>query len=299
MERALGDPRPGPRARPRRYARDASVASGSDVPQRRNALVRYTEIKDVVVWNEANSPTFWLPQDGAPAAYAALLAQCWDVLHEAVPDVNVITTTAAGHDPVAFLRGVADFYRTSGRTAPLFDTIGHNPYPLHPDEAPAATHDVYVGEGDYERLVAVVDETFAGTAQPLVAIWYLEDGFQTTVDSGRRRLYFGTESVRRTVSPATQAAQLAAAIRLAYCQPRVGAFFNFLLLDERSLTGWQSGLLWRDWRRKPAFDAYRAAIDDVRSGDVDCATGPARDQAPSRHKTTTTPLPYTERRRGR
>ena len=237
----------------------------------RNVLLRYDEIRDVVIWNEANSDTFWQPREASPEAYAALLARCWDVLHASVPGVNVLTTTAASHDPTAFIRGVAAAYRASGRSRPLFDAAGHNPYPLHPGEAPTARHEVYVGQGDYDRLVAVLDESFAGTAQPQTAIWYLEDGFQTTVERGRRSHYSGRESVTRTLGPGEQAAQVVAALRLASCQRRVAAFFNFLLVDETLLGGWQSGLLWADGRRKPAFGAYRAAIAEVRNGSVDCA----------------------------
>ena len=40
----------------------------------RNILLRYSEIRDVVIWNEANSDAFWRPDGRAPAAaYAALL----------------------------------------------------------------------------------------------------------------------------------------------------------------------------------------------------------------------------------
>ena len=119
----------------------------------RNILLRYSEIRDVVIWNEANSDAFWRPDGRAPAAYAALLARCWDLLHSSVPGVNVITTTAASHDPVSFLVAVAEAYRASGRSRPLFDTVGHNPYPLYPDEVPDALHDNYVGQGDHARLV--------------------------------------------------------------------------------------------------------------------------------------------------
>ena len=83
----------------------------------RNVVLRYGEIRDVVIWNEANSDTFWQPQEGAPAAYAALLARCWDVLHASVPGVNVLTTTASSHDPAAFIRGIGAAYRASGRAA--------------------------------------------------------------------------------------------------------------------------------------------------------------------------------------
>ena len=238
----------------------------------RNIVVRYGEVRDVVIWNEANSDTFWQPRENAPEDYAALLARCWDLLHASVPGVNVLTTTAPSHDPTAFLRSVGTAYRASGRQRPLFDAVGHNPYPLFPGEPPSARHDVYIGQGDYDRLVAVLDEAFAGTAQPETPIWYLENGFQTTTVGKRRRsFYSGRETVARTLDPGKQAEQIAAALRLAHCQPRVAAFFNFLLVDERPLGGWQSGLLWADWRRKPAFEAYRAAIAEVGSGAIDCS----------------------------
>jgi hypothetical protein len=236
----------------------------------RNIMLRYSEIRDVVVWNEANSETFWRPREGAPEAYAALLARCWDLLHSTVPGVNVVTTTAADHDPVGFLTALAAFYRASGRTRPLFDTVGHNPYPLYPDESPSAVHDVYVGQGDHGRFVAALDAAFARTPQLPAPIWYLEDGFQTTVAAARRPMYAGRESEPGVVSGKSQAVQLENALRLAYCQPRVTAFFNFLLVDEPSLGRWQSGLLWADWKRKPAFAAYRAAIAEVRFGTVEC-----------------------------
>ena len=119
----------------------------------------------------------------------------------------------------------------------------------------------------------MLDESFADTAQPSTSIWYLENGFQTSVAVWRRSLYAGHESVEGAVSGARQAEQLGAALRLAYCRPRVTAYFNFLLIDEPSLDRRQSGLLWADWRPKPSFAAYRAAITDVRAGAVTCAGG--------------------------
>src|SRR5919197_5136783 len=47
-------------------------------------------VKDVVIWTEANQPRFWRNPDAA--AYVALLARCYDVLHRARPDVNVIAS---------------------------------------------------------------------------------------------------------------------------------------------------------------------------------------------------------------
>jgi hypothetical protein len=56
-----------------------------------------------------------------------------------------------------------------------------------------------------------------------------------------------------------QATHLRAAIALAACQPHVRAFFNFELVDETRLAGWQSGLVWRGVHRKPAAAAFASA----------------------------------------
>jgi hypothetical protein len=118
-----------------------------------------------------------------------------------------------------------------------------------------------------------------------LTIWYMEDGFQTRVAPALSRDYAGRESDQWALDPVThegrtaaarrraddQATQLADALRLAYCQPYVGAFFNFLLADERSLGGWQSGLLWANWQPKPSYRSFAHAVADIRRGWVDCA----------------------------
>jgi len=119
----------------------------------------------------------------------------------------------------------------------------------------------FVGEGDYARLVDVLRSAFGHTPQ----IWYLEDGFQSAVPTRLRSHYFGRENVQ-TVSAAQQAADLGDAIRLAACQPDVRAFFNFELVDETRLAGWQSGLIWRGVHRKPAVRAFQLALRRAASG---------------------------------
>jgi hypothetical protein len=246
----------------------------------RSVLSRLPAVRDVVIWNEVNSPAFWRPQRDAPAEYAALLGRCWDLLHRMRPDVNVISSTAPRHLPLRFLRDLGDAYARSGRTRPLVDSFGHNPYPQHAAESPSAVHpDGYVGQGDYNKLLRVLREAFAGTPQAApgerdVTIWYLETGFQTVPPVGGP-LYFGRENEKRALpaladSGIDQAMQLRAAIELAYCQPAVGALFNFQLADERRLGGWQSGILWANWRPKPSFHAVRSAVDDVHRRAVAC-----------------------------
>ena len=207
----------------------------------REALDLVPDARAVVVWNEANSPTFW---SGTPAQYEALLARCYDRLHS--QRVAVLDSTASAHDPIAFLAAVASAHHESGRRRPLVDGFGHNPYPLTPIESPAARHrGDFLGESDYPRLVATLR---AGFGRP-PSIWYLEDGFQTD-----------------WVTPAQQAHDVAAAISIAACQPLVHAFFNFELVDERRLLGWQSGLIWRGGRLKPAAAAYAAAARAAEGG---------------------------------
>jgi len=238
-----------------------------------NVLRAYPWIRDVAVWTEPNSSQFWQPHRGAAAAYEALLATCWDALHAVQPGVNVIATSAPHASPGRWYSELGNAYRASARSLPIFDTVGHNAYPENSAEAPGARHrEGSIDQGDLDRLLAALRKGFAKTAQPLpgqrgVTVWYLEDGFQTIPV---RAIYSGAETDRRPVSEEEQAAQLTAAVQLAYCQPAVGGFFNFELRDDSSLAGWQSGLLRPDWSAKPAFGAYAAVLAAARNGTISC-----------------------------
>lgn len=271
-------------------------------------LRRYPSVNDVVIWNEPNVSRFWRPQFGpggtsiAPAAYEALLARCWDALHAVRPSANVIAASAArgndrpasgnpAHSPVNFYSKLGEAYRASGRSRPIFDTVGHNPYPAANAERPWTRHtsSKAIGEGDYEKLMSVLQEAFGGTGQPVpgqgrVSIWYMEQGFQTAVGPGKAASYHGTETeprplpawLPRTVAGTSdgatpdQATQLSDALDIAFCQPAVAAFFNFELADEPDLAGWQSGLLWADFTPKPSYQAFKSAVRSVATGRVDC-----------------------------
>lgn len=247
--------------------------------------------RDVAIWNEANSPQFW-PRSGGAPAYEALLSACWRRLHELRPQINVISTTAAHYDPAGFMRELGAAYRAHGRIHPILDTFGHNPYPDNASEPPWVPHadQRTVGQGDLDRLLNAIEDGFAGTAQPLpgeggTTVWYLETGFQTTVPRSKKRFYHGKETdpyvvpaLARRKAAATwirdQASQLRDALLLARCQPAVGAFFNFELLDEDRLAGWQSGVLWRDGTPKPSYGTFKKAVELARSAELDCATVP-------------------------
>jgi hypothetical protein len=185
---------------------------------------------------------------------------------------------------------VGDAYRSSGRTKRLLDTVGFHPYAASGGERPWRRHiqSKTIGEGDWNKLAYNLWLAFNGTAQPAPGtIWYLEAGFQTTIDPGKEGLYTGTENVAAVpdfaggepdspppaeTSPAPdQGTQVQDAIRLAYCQPGVAAYFNFLLADEPGLSGWQSEAYWADLTPKDSLPAFQAAIAAVNAGAVDCA----------------------------
>ena len=253
-------------------------------------LTRIPKIRDVVVWNEVNSPAFW-PAAGGAAAYEALLAECWDRLRGLRPYVNLISSTAARHDPAGFMRAVGAAYRESGRKRPIVTTFGHNPYPLNAAEPPWVRHDDpgNISQADLPRFLEALREAFGGTGQRLPSadrpsVWYMENGFQTTVSASKSRHYHGEETDDWVVPPVApagvgpwyrdQASQLRDALLLAHCQPEVGAFFNFELIDEDQLAGWQSGVMWRDGTRKPSYEAFRKAVAHVQSDEIDCSSVP-------------------------
>ena len=106
----------------------------------------------------------------------------------------------------------------------------------------------------------------------------------------KRRFYRGEETDRYAVPPGRarriaepwvrdQASQIRDALLLARCQPHVGAFFNFELLDEDRLAGWQSGVLWRDGTHKASYDAFRDAVRLVESGRRRLLDRPGRGRA--------------------
>jgi hypothetical protein len=269
-----------------------------------NDVVIWNEPNLTFYWRPQFNPD---DTSAAPAAYQQLLAHCWDVLHAFRPSVNLIGPVVSlwgndnpnaisniSHSPLGFIRELGQAYRASGRTRPILDTFGHHPHPPSADERPWKRHDssVYVSMGDWGKLMNALAEAFEGTAQPLPgqgpSIWWLEVGYQTLIDGDKEHFYQGQETWRGPVpdfvggepefpppheqSPAPdQATQLIDSLRLAFCQPYVEAFFNFLLWDEPNLARWQSGVLWTDRSRKGSYDAFRGAIAEVNERRVDCS----------------------------
>jgi hypothetical protein len=279
--------------------------SGSTVPRSKDdradycaygadLLQQFPQVNDLVVFNEVNKTMFWRPQFErglavAPRDYERLLAVCYDALHAVRPGVNVISSLSPrGNDnpravsnisisPLRFLASLGHAYRASGRRRPLFDSFGQNVYGSSSAEPPSRPHaGGTVGEGDYPRLMQALRLAFGGTRQPVpsasgpVKIWYLETGFQTQAPADKLSLYSGSESERRPLTPGRQAAQLQAALRIAACQPAVGALFNFELRDDPALAGWQSGFYYPDWTPKTNWSRFTSLATAAQAGHIRC-----------------------------
>jgi hypothetical protein len=266
------------------------------------------EIDDVAIWNDPNDTAFWSPQFGAggqslaPADYEALLAACYDASHAVRTSANVIAVavskssdtrgafTLAWHPPASWFSKLGAAYRASRRTKPIFDTLGYIPHAASSAERPWTKHpdSASIGLGDYPALMQVLGTAFGGTAQPVpgqgsTRIWYLAQGYQTAPDPGRG--FTGTETDPNPLpswspqeaadqgsgSGVDQPIQLEDAIRVAYCQSAVGAYFNFHLYDERDLAGWQSGVFWPDGQPKAAYQALRQAASEVNARSINCS----------------------------
>jgi hypothetical protein len=209
----------------------------------------------------------------------------------------VISSTAPHQDPAPFIEAMGRAYRQSGRARPIADTFGHNAYGESSSEPPWARHaGTSIDQGDLDRLLAVLSGAFAGTGQPLpgegrTTVWYLEGGFETEIPASKRASYLGRAGIapvvpaldalagRASAVVRDQATQLHDALELAYCQPAVGAFFNFQLVDDHHLAGWQSGLLWADGTKKPSYDTVRETIARIATNSVDCEVVAARRNA--------------------
>jgi hypothetical protein len=216
-------------------------------------------------WNEPNNPVFLRPQ------YARTPSGRWEVrsarnyaricnavaagVHAARPGSKVAcgVTSPRGNDaprssrpsasPLAFLRALA----AAGATG--FDAYAHHPYYGSPVETPttrpAPRTDGRPGTavtlGNLDTLVREVTSLFGRKR-----IWITEYAYQTNPPD----TLFG-------VSWAKQAAYLGQAVRIARAHPRVDLFVWFLLVDDVSPGGWESGLLTAAGVQKPSFEAFR------------------------------------------
>jgi hypothetical protein len=266
-------------------------------------------VTDYIIGNEPNLNMFWMPQfnpDGtsaSPAAYLALLAETYDALKEASPDVTVIggsvsprgqdshTSIRHTHSPTRFVTELGRAYRASGRDRPVMDQFAFHPYGENssiPPEFLRNPRSTSIGLAEYDRLVALLGAAFHGTAQQswTLPIVYDEYGVETVIPPGKHQHYRGREhATTRPVPEATQARFYRTAIEMAYCQPTVVGMMLFHVSDDPNLDRWQSGVHYADDTPKASLSAVRQAALAAREGQIArcpraARTGPGLVQPP-------------------
>jgi hypothetical protein len=232
------------------------------------STVKAWGIHDLVVWNEPNTALYWAPQkdsrghDIAAKPFEALLAACYDSIHAADPEANVIgmglspraSRLKTSNEPLAFLRDVGAAYRASGRAKPIMDQLALHPYP-YPSKT-GSPNTSYPKPADYgppdlARVKQAVYDAFHGTGQPttLNGLTFRLDEYGWQTDTSRYPQYTGAENGRppglpKPVDEQTQTAYLRTSVtKYLACDPTVTDVELFLLVDEKDRRGWQSGLL--------------------------------------------------------
>jgi hypothetical protein len=216
-------------------------------------------VRHWLAWNEPNYPIGLVPQFRRVGGrwviqsaidYARICKAVYDGVHRTLlrnEKVGCGVTGPRGNNqprssrptvsPIAFMRAL----KKAGLRR--FDAYAHHPYygrrTETPTTRPASTA---VTLANIDTLVRELTRLWGGKR-----LWITEYGYQTNPPDRA----FGVSYTR-------QATYLRQAFSLARRNPRIDMMLWFLLRDEPSLSGWQSGLLTRTGRRKPAFYAFRA-----------------------------------------
>jgi hypothetical protein len=252
------------------------------------------------IWNEPNHPQFLRPQfvkkrAKSPRIYRKLFLAGQRGLRASGNGADTLLfgeTAPRGTPrvvaPLAFLRGALCLnrsYKRKGKCARVSaGGFAHHAYTTRvgPRFTPPDRDDVTIGV--ISRLTRALDRAGrAGAIARGLGIYLTEFGIQSTPDP-----LVG-------VSLARQAEYLAIAEHMAYVNPRVKSFSQYLLHDDRPrkgsrserYSGFESGLRRSDGRAKPSYDAFRLPLAAESVGRSDVLWGRVR---PSPAKTQVTIL---------
>jgi hypothetical protein len=237
------------------------------------------EVSRWSIWNEPNHPQFLGPQydsrhrPASPKIYRNLYAAALRGLAAAGDTKPVLmgetAPTGTGKDvaPLTFLRGALclnDSYKKVGKCSKLrVDGYAHHAYtnrsgPLY---KPPGPNDVMIGV--LSRLTRALDKAAkAGVIKKSMPVYLTEFGIQSTPDP-----LFGVSFQR-------QAEYRSYSERIAYYNPRVKAFSQYLLTDDEPRAGvsgpakyggFESGLRTAAGKAKPSLDGFRLPLVAKRS----------------------------------
>jgi hypothetical protein len=216
-------------------------------------------------WNEPNNPVFLRPQYvrrggkwviQSAVDYAKICNAVYNGVHATLYDGEQVACGVTGprgnNDPLSARPAVAPIaFLSAAKKAGMktFDAYAHNPYYGTPTETPATKPPPTKGGGRPTAVtLANIDDLISEVTRLYgpKKFWITEYGYQTRPPDNQ----FG-------VSWALQARYLTQAFAIARKNPRISMMLWFLVKDEPQLSGWQSGLVTVEGRKKPAFDAFR------------------------------------------
>jgi hypothetical protein len=225
------------------------------------------------IWNEPNHPQFLQPQydskhrPASPKIYRGLYAAALRGLAAAGDTKPVLmgetAPTGTGKDvaPLTFLRGALclteSYKKASGCGKLRVDGYAHHAYTNRsgPIYVPPGPNNVMIGS--LSRLTKALDKAAkAGVVKKSLPVYLTEFGIQSTPDP-----LFG-------VSLQRQAEYRSYSERIAYYNPRVKAFSQYLLTDDEprdaegaaKYGGFESGLRTSSGKAKPSLDGFRLPL---------------------------------------
>ncbi len=210
------------------------------------AAQRFPWVRRWLVWNEPNQPRFLRPTK-ADVYVQRLLNPAYKALHTANRRNRVGggMTAPRGHlSPVRWIRDMA-------AAGAKLDAYAHHPYPEDPHrESPTSGGCGHCRSITMATLDRLGRETLAAWGP--IPLWLTEYGYQTNPPD--RKL---------GVSRVKQARYESDAALRAYLTPRVEMLIHFLLRDDPSPAGWQSGLFTARGLAKPAAQAFPLPLAQV------------------------------------
>jgi hypothetical protein len=229
------------------------------------------------IWNEPNQPQFLRPQFArggqaeSPKIYRHLFQAAVRGLNNAGQGNDTILigeTSPRGNTsrivpPLRFLRGMLclnEKYKKRPKCGALDpDGYAHHAYttrqgPYFVPPLPHSKEDVTIGV--LSRLTKALDRArAAGALKKRLPLWLTEFGIQSTPDK------------QQGVSLAKQVENRAIAERIAWNNPRVAAFSQYLLRDSdpgkpgpNQYSGFESGLRFANGKPKPSLNAFRLPL---------------------------------------
>jgi hypothetical protein len=230
------------------------------------------------VWNEPNLGLFLTPQYDkkgrpvSPRIYARLYRAAYAGIKAGNPEalVGIGETSPRGRNAPLGEAGAQEtlapqtFARLLAATRPRvrFDAWSHHPYSTL---GAGPGQRVRYPNANLPMLPMFEQHLNSWFNRKSTPIWVTEYGFQTKPGE------------RKGVAPARQAAYLRTAVAMARRMPFVQMFVWFIFRDDPT-SGWQSGVLYRNGREKPAANVFPnlAASVDGRNRVVTVRSGTRR-----------------------